>query len=248
MPNVPLSTQAWLLLILMGYLVGSIPWGLLIARSKGVDIRKHGSGNIGATNVGRVLGRKLGLLCFFLDMLKGLIPVLGAGWVSGLLGQIMIPPAQTCWWLAVMISPVLGHVLNPWLAFKGGKGVATSLGALLGVFPALTIPGGLAFCVWLALAIKWRYVSLASLGAGATLPIFIAGYFAVRLSPASGQLPPLEMFVRYAGPFILVGIALGGLVFLTHRANIRRLLAGTENRIGHKMKKEAAVSAPPSAR
>ena len=246
MPTTSLNPQYWLILILGGYLCGSIPWGLLIARSKGVDIRKQGSGNIGATNVGRVLGRKLGLLCFFLDMLKGVVPVLIAGRVSGLMGQVTIPPEQAAWWLGAMIAPVLGHVLNPWLAFKGGKGVATSLGALLGVYPVLTIPGALAFCVWLAVAIRWRFVSLASLAAGASLPFLVASYFAVRLRTAAGDWPPLDLYIRHAGLFVGLSIALAGLVFITHRTNIKRLMAGTENRIGHSQKK--ARPAPADAR
>ncbi len=248
MPAQPLSTTIWLLLLAAGYLSGSIPWGIIIARAKGIDIRRHGSGNIGATNVGRVVGRKFGLLCFFLDMLKGAAPVLLAGYVSGLLGQIVIPPSQTAWWLAVMVCPVLGHVLNPWLAFKGGKGVATSLGALLGMFPPLTIPAILTFLVWLAAAIRWRYVSLASLLAGACLPLIIAAFFAIKLPHQNASLPPIDIYTRHAGPFIAVGLALAALVFLTHRSNIKRLLAGTENRIGHSLaKRHAAQPGPDSA-
>ncbi len=246
MPS-PLTPIWWSFFILAAYLCGSIPWGLLIARSQGVDIRKVGSGNIGATNVGRVLGRKFGLICFFLDMIKGAGPVIAGGYFAGLLGQTVIAPDQTAWWLAVMIAPVLGHVLNPWLAFKGGKGVATSLGALLGVYPVLTIPGLLAFAVWVAFAAKWKYVSLASLAAAAVLPLCIAGYFAAALPRPEGSLPPAELYFRHAGPFIAVGVVLAALVFITHRANIRRLLSGTENRIGHS-KHRAGSAAPTQAR
>lgn len=240
MPTAHLNTQSWLLLILAGYLIGSIPWGLLIARANGIDIRKHGSGNIGATNVGRVVGRKWGLLCFFLDMLKGAIPVLLAGYFSGLLGNVLIPPDQAAWWLAVMASPILGHILNPWLRFKGGKGVATSLGALLGMYPVLTIPGLLAFAIWLAAAIKWRYVSLASLLAAAALPLLVAAYLLLKLRPASESLPPLDHYLRHAGLLIALAIVLCALVFWTHRTNIQRLRAGTENRIGHSRAKKHA--------
>lgn len=237
-----MPTSHWLILLAVGFLFGSIPWGLIIARAKGVDIRKVGSGNIGATNVGRVLGKKFGLLCFFLDMLKGLVPVLIAGQVSGLLGTVTIEPVQAVWWLAVMVSPVLGHVFNPWLAFKGGKGVATSLGALLGVFPVLTIPGGLAFLVWVVMAVKWRYVSLASLGAAAALPFFIAAYFAFKLPRHDSGLPAMDTYLKYAGPFLMVGVILSVLVFITHRSNIGRLRAGTENKIGQRKKAAAAAA------
>ncbi|GMV26778.1 MAG: glycerol-3-phosphate acyltransferase [Phycisphaerae bacterium] len=243
MPTAPLNPPYWLILVLGGYLCGSIPWGVIIAKAKGVDIRKHGSGNIGATNVGRVLGRKLGLLCFFLDMLKGAAPVLVAGAVAGILGQIQIPPRETAWWLAVMASPVLGHIFNPWLRFKGGKGVATSLGALLGMFPPLTVPGLAAFGVWIVMAVRWRYVSLASIGAALSLPLFTAGFFAWKLPRIPGSLPTRESYSTYALPYVMVAAALAVLVVITHRSNIRRLLAGTENRIGHSLKKKPADAA-----
>jgi acyl phosphate:glycerol-3-phosphate acyltransferase len=236
----PLQPSAWLVLMAIGFFVGSIPWGLLIARLKGIDIRAHGSGNIGATNVGRVLGRKLGLLCFVLDMLKGAVPVLIAGRVGGLLGEIAIAPGPAAWWLAVMVSPVLGHVLNPWLGFKGGKGVATSLGALLGMYPVLTVPALLAFAVWLAAAIRWKYVSLASLLAAAALPIAAVAYFLFRLpAPGGGSITTMEILLRHATPFVLASMILSGLVFVTHRSNISRLKAGTENRIGHRSRAAA---------
>ncbi|HLO42547.1 MAG TPA: glycerol-3-phosphate 1-O-acyltransferase PlsY [Phycisphaerales bacterium] len=231
----------WLILFGLGFLVGSIPCGLIIARMKGVDIRKVGSGNIGATNVGRVLGKKFGLLCFFLDMLKGFAVVLVAGLVAELLGSMTIEPVQATWWLLVMVSPVLGHVFNPWLGFKGGKGVATSLGALLGVYPALTVPGGLAFLVWVVLVVRWRYVSLGSLGAAASLPVFIAAYFAYRLPRAADGLPSGETYVKFATPFLVVGVLLAVLVFVTHRTNIARLRAGTENKVGQRKQTVAGM-------
>lgn len=234
MPSTPLPTHWWLALALAAFACGSIPWGVLIAKSRGIDIRAHGSGNIGATNVGRVLGRKLGLLCFFLDMAKGAVPVAAAGWTAGTLGAVRLEPSQASAWLAVMVAPVLGHVFNPWLGLKGGKGVATSLGALLGVYPVLTVPGLLALGVWIVLAVRWRYVSLASIGAAAVLPIFIAGYLALKLAPPGSMLPEPAPFVRHAGPFLALGLSLAALVIVTHRANIRRLRAGTENRIGHR--------------
>jgi glycerol-3-phosphate acyltransferase PlsY len=144
---------------LLAYLVGSIPFGLFIAFARGIDIRKHGSGNIGATNVGRVLGPKAWLACFTLDFAKGLLPSLGAGAWLGLIGSTQPASAHAWVWVLVMAGPVLGHMFCPWLKFRGGKGVATGLGAMLGVYPILTIAGFAAAAVWLAAAARWRYVS-----------------------------------------------------------------------------------------
>ena len=138
----------WAAAIPIGFLIGSIPFGFIIGRIKGIDVREHGSGNIGATNVGRVLGRRLGAICFALDLFKGLAPTLGAGLAAGVVGGYGIGSADAWWWLAVMVSPVLGHMYSPWIGFRGGKGVATGLGALLGVAPILTGPALGALAVW----------------------------------------------------------------------------------------------------
>ena len=132
------------LFIPAAFLCGSIPFGMLIARARGIDIRAHGSGNIGATNVGRVLGRTWGVAVFALDVCKGLAPVLVAGAALGTLGHIAAPARDAWLVLATAAAAILGHVFCPWLRFKGGKGVATSLGALAGVFPVLTIAVALA--------------------------------------------------------------------------------------------------------
>lgn len=227
MPDLPPTT--WLLLALAGFLCGSVPFGLLIAKSKGLDIRQHGSGNIGATNVGRVLGKPYFFLCFALDFLKGFAPTLAAGWIAGALGQLDLAPSVSLPWLGVMIASVLGHVLCPWLGFKGGKGVATALGAILAVFPALTIPGVGAFVVFLVMLKLKGYMSLASMAAGASLPFVIAGFFAS--APAFGQARPTLAHVM---PFVGVGVLLGVLVVYTHRGNIQRLRAGTEPKFGQR--------------
>lgn len=219
---------------IIAFLSGSIPFGLLIARAKGVDIRKHGSGNIGATNVGRVLGKPYFYLCFSLDMLKGLLPVLGAGWALGALGEFVVPASVAYWWLGSMICAVLGHVFTPWLGFKGGKGVATALGALLGVCPLLAIPGAFVFLVWFVLLKATRYMSLASMIAGITLPGFITAICVERNVPW-----------RDAAPFVGVGILLALLVIWTHRANIKRLQAGTEPRFGVRIDPSATPTPKP---
>ncbi len=214
----------------IGFLAGSIPFGLLIARSKGVDIRKHGSGNIGATNVGRVLGRRYFFLCFFLDMLKGLLPVLGAGLVLGTLGRFDLTTAQSFAWLAAVLAPVLGHVFSPWLGFKGGKGVATGLGALLGLFPALTVPAALAFVVWAVSITVTRYMSLSSMIAAASIPLWVLVSFEV-----AGRMGRFEgSALARAWPYLLIGGLLALLVIWTHRSNIARLRAGTEPKWGRR--------------
>jgi glycerol-3-phosphate acyltransferase PlsY len=216
----------WLSLLILSFLSGSIPFGLLIALARGVDIRRHGSGNIGATNVWRVLGRGPGLLCFALDVLKGLAPTLGAAWTTGLLGPRALPgpiDARSAWlWLAVMALAILGHMFSPWVGFRGGKGVATGLGALLGVWPFLTVPALGALAVWIITA-KWsRYVSVASCAAAVALPILALLWSRLGSAPAD------------AWPFVLSTAALGLLVIYKHRANLRRLMRGTENRIGRR--------------
>jgi len=156
-------------LILLGafpagaYLVGSVPFGYLMGRARGVDLRTRGSGNIGATNVARVLGRRWGLLCFALDVLKGLAPVLLAGLVIAGRGASAPGPARQGAWLAVAFGAIAGHVFPVWLRFRGGKGVATSLGVLLGFYPYFTFAGLAALAIWVAVVAVWRYVSLASI-------------------------------------------------------------------------------------
>ncbi len=134
--------MTWAALLALAFLAGSIPFGLLIAKSKGVDIRAHGSGNIGATNVGRVLGKRFGFACFFLDALKGALPVVIAGLVVGLWGRPLegIASADAWLWLAVGMLALLGHMFSPWIGFKGGKGVATGFGAMVAMWTPLTLP------------------------------------------------------------------------------------------------------------
>lgn len=224
----PLSTTdllAWLGFAVLGFLIGSIPFGLLIAKRHGIDIRQHGSGNIGATNVRRVLGKKPGNLCFVLDVLKGLIPTLAAGLVMGTAGTFAMRAPDAWAWLGVMAMPVLGHVLCPWIGFKGGKGVATGLGTLVGVFPALSVPGVLAAVVWIVTVKTTRYVGVASCAAALSLPVLAWAW--LTLGPA--------LLDRPAGarlPFAVVTGILAVLVVIRHRGNLSRTLAGTEPKIG----------------
>jgi len=218
------------LIIIAAFLAGSIPFGLLIARAKVVDIRKHGSGNIGATNVGRVLGRRYFFLCFALDLLKGLLPTLAMGAALGALGAFTMSMHDAAWWLGAAVASILGHVFCPWLGFKGGKGVATGLGALLGVFPLLSVAGGVATVVWILAMLLWRYVSLASIIAAITLAptIGLAWWLASR--QRTGQTTPEPAMLLFVG----IGALLTLLVVWTHRANIGRLRAGTELRAASK--------------
>lgn len=212
----------------LAFLSGSIPFGLLIARAKGVDIRAHGSGNIGATNVWRVLGRGPGLTCFALDMAKGLVPTLGAGLAGGVVGRTEVPTGAAWLWLAVAAGAIAGHMYSPWIGFKGGKGVATGFGALLGIYPLLTWPALGALVSWVVIAKISRYVSLASCVAAAGLPLWL--FLTVEtLSTGPGRH-------AHAVPFYVVVGLLALVVVGKHRANLGRLLRGTENRIGQRVR------------
>src|SRR3954463_13561751 len=159
----------------LAYLVGSIPFGLIVGLAKGVDPRTAGSGNIGATNVARLLGRKFFFLVFFLDMLKSMVPMMIA---SAIVHRI--PPEQRdaqvyLLWLLVGFAAVLGHMFSVFLKFKGGKGVATSAGVMLGLFPYFTLPGVITVLVFIVVFVTFRYVSLGSIASAIAFPIL---YFA----------------------------------------------------------------------
>lgn len=191
--------------LLAGFLSGSIPFGYLAGRLRGVDIRQHGSGNIGATNAIRVLGKGIGIPVFVLDVLKGLLPCL---WVRSL-------GLESWVWVATGLAAILGHMFTPWLGGKGGKGVATAAGVLAGIAP-VPVLGGLA--LWLLFFFTTRYVSLASMMAG----VGVAGTMVVQMVRTGVWDPVLLGF----------GILLMLLVILRHRGNITRLLAGTEPKAG----------------
>jgi len=214
-----------LIFVASGFLVGSVPFALIIGLAKGTDIRTVGSKNPGATNLGRHLGFKWFVLCFLLDATKGLAPTLAFGLMTGAIGELAIEPAHAFAWLAVMISPVLGHMFSPWIGFKGGKGVATGLGALLGVFPMLTIPAIGAFVVFGATLGLWRYVGLSSALAAGTLPVWV-WYFGENFRRAVTQDQPPTTW-----PYLVVSIGLAALVIYKHRGNISRVAQGTEPKI-----------------
>ncbi len=203
----------FILTVVAGYLLGSIPTGFLLARARGIDIRTVGSGNIGATNVLRSLGRPAGVLVLLADFLKGWLAaaVVGQCFASWF-GSASDP--QTHEWFAICggLSAILGHNYTCWLYFKGGKGIATSAGVLLALVPwALLI----IFCVWVVVFAVSRYVSLASICASVALP------FAAWATKAS-----LAMVLVTAG---MAALAVG-----KHGPNIKRLIHGTEHRLGSK--------------
>ena len=213
--------EPWLIWVLIAYLCGSVPFAVVLGRLRGVDVRKVGSGNVGATNVGRTLGRRWGVLCFLLDALKGLIPVAGSGTALGVIGRWDLPTTPTWQWLAVAVAAVLGHIFPFWLRFRGGKGIATGLGVLLGFWPILTVPALIATVTWLVVIAASRYPSLASMSSALSLPVTLLALAAVRGDGLPGRVP-----------LLVVTTALALLVVVRHRTNIARLRAGTEPKVG----------------
>ncbi len=214
------------ILIIGAYLLGSIPFGLLIGIAHGTDLRKIGSGNIGATNVARALGRKWAYACFVLDVLKGMLPMLAAMRLLSP-GEAELPSDRIVllWlWLAVGCAAVLGHIFPVYLKFKGGKGVSTSFGVALGLWPYFTLPAAAALLVWVATALLWRYVSLASMIASIAFPLVLLA--AIIL------VPPWSLAELW--PLLLVATAVPIMVILRHRQNIKRLVTRTESRISRK--------------
>jgi acyl-phosphate glycerol 3-phosphate acyltransferase len=200
------------LTLLASYLLGAIPFGYLIARARGVDILRQGSGNIGATNVGRVLGRRLGFLVFFLDFAKGALP---AAIASGLAKQFTFDLPAHALEVSAGLAAFLGHLFPVYLHFRGGKGVATGAGVVVVLLP---VPALGALLTWLALVCVSRYVSLGSLAAAVVLCALRLG-----LTPAPFAADNLILTL-----FCFVAVAL---VFLRHRSNLTRLLRGSENRL-----------------
>lgn len=211
----------WLFWLIGAYLLGSVSFSLILGRINGINIREHGSGNVGATNLGRALGKKWGITCFLLDLSKGLVPVLAYGFWSELITTDQtigaVPMLQ---WLAVGVAAVVGHVLPIFLKFKGGKGVATSAGALLGFWPVLTVPALAACVVWFIVTKATAYVGLASVIAAAVLPFFVVG-FALLLGYDPGE-------IAVCGS---VSALLAALVIARHSSNIKRLREGTEGKV-----------------
>jgi glycerol-3-phosphate acyltransferase PlsY len=208
------------------YLLGSIPFGIIIAKTHGKDLRSTGSGNIGATNVSRALGKKWGYICFVLDVLKGLIPMLAVMPFTTPL-SVQTPNEKIIvlfLWLTVGCAAILGHVFPVYVKFKGGKGVATSFGIALGLWPYYTICAVIAILIWLAVLILWKYVSLASIIAAVSFPIALISMIFIRDDWQFITLWPL----------LIPAFAIPIMVILRHRENIKRLRAGTEHRIHEK--------------
>jgi len=201
------------LAILSAYLIGGIPFGYLIGRLRGVDVRTVGSKNIGATNVFRTVGKKWGLLAFVCDVLKGLVPVFVA---KSLLVHCPPPPHFSISLpLAVGIACVLGHMLTPYMRFRGGKGVATALGMLIALVPGLA---GTAFALFAVVFAASHYISLGSCCASAFLAVGV--WFPWLGLPGLADLP-LCILVTLLAAFVI----------WKHRSNIGRLVRGNENRI-----------------
>lgn len=209
--------------VLLAYLIGATPFGFLAGKLRGIDIREHGSGNIGATNVLRVLGKPIGITVLVFDVLKGLVPVVIAQ--AATKGESSVIP------ILAGIFTILGHNYTFWLKFKGGKGIATSAGAIA---PLIPIPLAVALALWgLSFAIT-RYVSIASIVAAVSLPVtaFVQGL------QAGSQDIPLLIFALF----------LAVMATWRHRSNIKRLANGTENRFEPKKRKAASSEAGPPAR
>lgn len=225
---------------LLAFLLGSIPFGLLIARAKGIDIRAHGSGNIGATNVLRVMGKPYGISCLLLDALKGFLPVALAGnliQISGRAIQVPIGGLDPSWMTVVPVDQaltaqmihiltalcaVLGHNYSPWVGFKGGKGIATSAGVLLGLMPFAVL---ILLAIWLLLFLTTRYVSVASIGASVSLP-----FLTLWGSWHHGRIQD----GTWNKPLLVFSVVIAVLAVWKHRANLSRLRNGTELRFSRK--------------
>jgi glycerol-3-phosphate acyltransferase PlsY len=215
-----LIVAAW---IVGAYLAGSIPFGWLIGKARGVDIRQLGSKNIGATNCGRVCGWPCGIVAFVLDVAKGYGP--GAAAVALLPGMIEFSDEHRRWLAIVLVAaqPIIGHLFPVWLGFKGGKAVATSLGVLLAL-PMLRWVALAAFGVWIVVTGLTRYVSVGSTVAALA---FMGIYLWVDRDNAWGDYLAVTVFV-----FHVVG-----LVIIRHRSNYARLMNGTENKLWGGIKK-----------
>ena len=197
------NEMLWVLMAIAGYLLGAIPFGIVVSKAMGLpDPRTVGSKNVGFTNVLRVSGKKAGILTLIGDM--------GKGWLMGFAATQML---QQEWMiLLVALAPFLGHLFSPFLGFKGGKGVATALGSVLGVDPAI---GFLLLLAWVGAVAMWRYSS------GGALTAF-------------GLFPLIASLARPTVEFVLFSAIISGLIVLKHKGNIERLWNGTESKIGQK--------------
>lgn len=249
--------QLWLC-PLFGFLLGSIPVGLLMAKAKGIDIRTHGSGNIGATNVLRVCGKKFGVICFLLDVIKGFVPVVVAINLIRLDGrpltvclpflaplarhygadrQILAQSLQ----VLTALAAILGHNYSPWVGFKGGKGIATSAGVLFGLMPMGIV---LLLLLWALVFRITRYVSVASICAAAMFPLMT--HLGARFHHVNNDksLPTLWEAGTWNKPLFIFSLVISAMAILKHRTNIKRLIEGTETRFTPKSKHPESQSRP----
>ena len=199
------NTLVWISWLGGAYLVGAIPFGFLIGKMRGVDVRTVGSKNIGATNVFRTVGKKWGLLAFFCDVMKGFLPTLLARHFAAL------PHLPLC----VAIACVIGHMLTPYMRFKGGKGVATAFGALIALMPATV---GIAFAIFAVTFACSNYISLGSCMAATSLAIMV-------------WIPFLDHAGYGDAPLCILVTLIAAFIVWKHRSNIGRLVHGTENKI-----------------
>jgi len=206
---------------LVSYLIGAIPFSLIIAKCHGVDVRKVGSGNVGATNVLRSVGKAAGISALLLDALKGFAPTF---FIPLLLRERVEVNPEALTGIVCTVAAVCGHVWPVYLKFRGGKGIATSAGALIALAPMAVLIG---FSAWVIVFVSTRYVSLASIIAAAIIPV--VGWYAYR---SEGIMLPIAL------------TAIGILAIAKHHSNIRRLLQGKESRISFRSK--SRVTAPDS--
>ncbi|HJO94872.1 MAG TPA: glycerol-3-phosphate 1-O-acyltransferase PlsY [Victivallales bacterium] len=206
-----------LVVFIIAYLIGAIPWGYIIGKFHGIDIREHGSRNIGATNITRTLGKKWGVFCFFIDFLKGFIPTL--------LMIVLVPNLMNMHGgledtgiIFVILGTIVGHMYPVYLKFKGGKGVSTGTGALIAISPLGVICGLIA---WVIIYKTTRYVSLASIIAGVIVPVLTIIFSAIGLYHLSLTLQ-------------ITICVMGLLIIIKHKSNIVRLIKGTENKFQKK--------------
>ncbi|MCF7791833.1 MAG: glycerol-3-phosphate 1-O-acyltransferase PlsY [Victivallales bacterium] len=204
-----MGIAALVIVFVVSYFFGAVPWGLIIGKFHGLDIREHGSKNIGATNVTRILGKRWGVLCFAIDFLKGFLPVMA---VNVFFPEVIAHLESTAVIFAVL-GTVIGHMFPVYLKFKGGKGVSTGAGALFAVNPYVLACG---LIIWLIIFKITKFVSLASIIAAASVAVLTFVF-------SRSGIYPLEPKLEY---FILI-IAL--VAIYKHKSNIKRLINGTEN-------------------
>ena len=212
---------------LLGFLVGGIPFGVILTAARGIDIRTVGSGNIGATNVARALGRNWGICCFLLDVLKGALPTATMGLLLAR-WQLNDSPVGFLAWALVGSTAVLGHVFPVYLKFKGGKGVATSSGVALAIWPFYTLPALLGLLAWLLVTLASRTVSAGSLAACLAFLISYSAGFWIFDQPR-WIIPAWS--VQSQWPLLIAACLLPVLIIIRHRSNITRLLRGQEHQI-----------------